>query len=122
MSRHAIWSLNATRSELGKSTKGQIYLSKIAIGAVVAFALWLVSLGMMSTVLIASAAVFITSKVSYYLATGDWPDGWDCIADWITDGILHFAWYVAWQGIGGDWGLIVGTTILFVVCYPFSCE
>jgi hypothetical protein len=117
-----IWSLNARRNELGRSTKGQIYLSKIAIGLAVAALLWLVALGDMHTVLIGAGAVFLTSKVSYYLASGDWPDGWDAIADWVCDGALHFAWYGLWQAMFGD---VRTGSLLFAawLCsYPWSCE
>ncbi len=72
MSLTPIFSLARKRSELGKATKGQIYLSKIAIGALVAGAFWLVSLGTMEVVFWGSAGVFATSKICYYVDTKDW--------------------------------------------------
>src|SRR4051812_47206125 len=92
MSTTAIWSLNAPRHELGHARKWQIYLSKVSIGAVVAFLLWLVSLGNRDVVFIGSAAVFVTSKVCYYVDTKDYPSEWDVIADWICDAMLQFGW------------------------------
>lgn len=122
MSKKAIWSLNAKRSELGHATKGQIYLSKIGIGFAVWFAAWLVSMGNASSVLIACAAVFVTSKVCYYVNTGDYPDGWDTVADWCCDGALHFAWLAAWWCSTGNFtgAAIIGG--LWLCTYPWSSE
>jgi hypothetical protein len=122
MSTRAIFSLLARRNELGRAMKWQIYLSKVSIGFVIAALLWLVSLGNISTVLIGSGAVFITSKVCYYLATGDWPNSWDSLADWLCDGALHFAWYGLWAAIAGDFrtgALLFGA---WLCSYPWSCE
>lgn len=122
MSTKAIWSLNATRHELGNATKGQIYLSKVAIGFASAFVLWLVSLGSITTVVIASMAIFVTSKVCYYINTGDWPDGWDCVADWICDGCLHMAWFAGYSLRAGNLRIAGAIALAWLITYPWSCE
>lgn len=122
MSRTAIFSLAARRHELGGATKGQIYLSKVAIGGVIAALLWLVSLGSFSTILIASAAVFVTSKACYYLNTGDWPSHWDAVADWVCDAALHFAWLAGWWTWEGNYQGVAWLAAAWAVSYPWSCE
>ncbi len=122
MSTTPIWSLAAKRNELGHATKGQIYLSKIAIGAVVAAVLWLVSLGNGDVIVWASAAAFVTSKVCYFVNTHAWPDSWDTVPDWICDGVLWFGWLFAVHLYHAEWraaGLMFG---LWLLSYPWSAE
>lgn len=122
MSMTPIFSLAAPRSELGHSTKGQIYLSKIAIGAVVAFLLWLTSMGNADVVFMASVAAFITSKVCYYVNTKDWPNSLDTIADWLCDGMLWFGWLFAMHLYFHEWKPAAFMFGVWLFSYPFSCE
>ena len=118
MSQRAIWSLNATRSELDGATKGQIYLAKIGIGFAVAVPLWFAHMGNLSAVLVSTLAVFITSKVCYYLNKNESPDRYS-VCDWITDGVLHCAWYLP---LCGSWKVAMGMLVAFGLTYAWSSE
>jgi hypothetical protein len=121
MSRVAIWNLNARRSELGGPRKWQIYVFKASTGALVAFGFGLLLFFDLWPVLVASAAVFITSKVCWYLNTDDRPDRWS-LFDWICDGVLHFAWLGAWQLVHGDWRFPLLLFVLWLATYAHSSE
>lgn len=122
MSQKPIWSFNAKRSELGGATKGQIYLSKIGIGFAVWFVLWLAMYGNTPNVVVGCAAVFITSKVCYYVNKGESPDGWESVADWYTDGLLALCWY--WLLLlSTEHYIACGITLaLWIPAYPYSSE
>lgn len=122
MSAKAIWNLNAKRSELGHATKGQIYLSKIGIGFAAAVPLWFVYLGDRTNMLFAAIAVFITSKICWHVNTKTWQFGWDSVADWICDGVLHCSWFAAWCLWSGDWRVALGMLVGWAATYAHSSE
>lgn len=122
MSRTPIWSLNARRYELGRARKWQIYLFKASTGALIAALLSLPLLLNLSAVLVASGAIYVTTKVCYYVNTGDWPDHWTSAADWICDGALHFAWYAVLAAAAGEWRTAVIIAGAWLATYPWSSE
>lgn len=121
MSRTPIWSLNARRYELGRARKWQIYLFKASTGALVAALLALPLLLDLRAVVIASSAIFITTKVCYYVNTGDWPDHWTTVCDWATDGALHLLWYAVWCLAQRDYAT-AGLILSGLLGYPWSSE
>lgn len=120
MSARAIWNLNAPRSELWGARKWQIYLFKATTGALLAFVLGFWTLFDLRATLVASATFFVTTKICWYLNTGDRPDRYSPL-DWATDGALHFLWFAIWSAYRGDYGTAAG--IASGLCgYPWSSE
>lgn len=114
-----IFSLLATRHELGRSSKGLIYVSKIVIGAV-CWALLVFPYGTnVRHILTAATAIFITSKVCWYVNTGERPEHlWESLADWVCDWTLHCAWllfFLSWP----ERAVFVGA---WLATYPWSGE
>lgn len=122
MSTRPIWNPLARRNELGRARKITIYLSKMLIGAVVWALLVLPFDNNLRSIAWCSLAVFITSKVCYYVNNRILPDRWDDPADWCCDGVLHLWWVVWWQFEIGHpmnaWIMIA----LFLATYPWSAE
>lgn len=120
MSRSPIWSLNARRSELGHARKWQIYTFKAATGLAIALALAIALDFALYPTGIASLAVFVTSKVCWYLNTKQKPDGWSFL-DWHVDFSLHFLWLAllfCWRG-----EYVTAAVILAgLIFYPWSSE
>jgi hypothetical protein len=121
VSRYAIWSLNAKRSELGGARKWQIYLFKASTGGVVAALLAVPLLFDQRAIVIASAAVFVTTKVCYYVNTGERPDHWTSVCDWLTDGALHLLWFALWCLARHDYGT-AALLLSGLLGYPWSSE
>lgn len=122
MSDKPIWSLNAKRHELGGATKGQIYLAKMGIGLACGFVFWLAHAGNLSATIVSTVAVFTTSKVCYYLNTGDRPDGWTSLADWLCDCSLHLCWLL-WPWLWtGNYIACLALIGVWTATYPWSSE
>lgn len=117
-----IFSLFAVRNELGHSTKGQIYISKIAIGAVVAGLIWLLYGGSSYMVWHLSLCAFVASKVCYYVNNKTWPEGWSVIADWLCDAMLMFGWSFIIHLRYSEWRSAAIMFGIWLFTYPWSSE
>ena len=119
MSKVPIYDLRAKRHELDGSSKGLIYLSKIALGAMVGvpFAILSIELGVHVTV-----AYLMLVKMVYYARHPDRSIEWDAYCDWAVDCVLSLAWYAVLCLWAGEYAVPIAFTVVFVALYPFSCE
>lgn len=123
VTRKPIFNLLAPRHELGHATKLTIYLSKALTGAVV-WALLVFPLGTNLRALVtASLAVYVTTKVCYYVNTKQRPTRWwETLADWCCDGVLHMGWYGCWALFNGHERTAALMFGLWLATYPWSAE